>query len=342
MEVRSVRIEDDAMWDDFTQYAGDLLPLTQTSEWVRVLVSEGERLECLVVETNGKRTAQTLVTYHDTPLGTYAYSPYGPVFASSLSDGENNEAWSSLRTYISRSSFLWRVEPRTVPRGIKMQSVTMVQPATTITVPLTSPEELLARFHPKTRYNIRLAERKGVTITWEKNEELFWSISQETGNRDGFRLHPRAHYQAVLAASSAEQATAWHDGQPIASAVFWKTPATYTYLYGASRYHFRQLMAPHLVQWQALLRARAYGCALYDFFGIAEPLGPRSPKTRVLSVADYRYDERSSKAGYTRFKLGFEGDIRVFPGTYEIIFSLPRALTYRLLRLVRRVKSRFL
>ena len=163
-----------------------------------------------------------------------------------------------------------------------------IQPPDTTLVDLTdSEDDILARMHSKWRYNIRLSERKGVTIhrylgndkDIDDKIDKFYELTKETNARDGNSSHGKAYYADLIKSSSKELSEgkdvpvislyiAEHEGDEIASimTLFSKTEAIY--LYGASSNNKRNLMPNHLLQWQAMKDAKAYGSTYYDMYGM--------------------------------------------------------------------------
>lgn len=206
-----------------------------------------------------------------------------------------------------------------------------LQPSRTAILDLAgTEEELLGRMHEKTRYNIRLAERKGVTVSIQvpspKSQVPFWRLLQDTARRDRFSLHPRAYYEKLLAAHSDdfsnELFAAEYGGQMLALAIvnFYRGSTSIistgvqpsvlpvaTYLHGGSLREHRGVMAPHLLHWEIIKEARRRGFAHYDFWGIDEERWP----------------------GLTRFKLGFGGEPVRYPSSIDIVY---RPVWYRAYR----------
>src|SRR5688572_376543 len=241
------------------------------------------------------------------PLGkTYWYAPRGPLgkLPSLKMDPD-----------VAKAMFI-RVEPPTEPEAVKTRDV---QPAQTLIVDLTQdPEAILAAMHEKWRYNIRLAERKGVKIyvAGERDPgalEVFWGLLEETTERDRFRAHDKEYYRSMLEALAgapgvdgktrpvARLVFAEHDGRVLAANLMVYFGGTATYLHGASSRARRELMAPHLLHWTAMLDAKGWGYTEYDFWGVA-PEGV----------------EKHPWAGITRFKRGFGGRYVAYPGTYDV------------------------
>ena len=198
---------------------------------------------------------------------------------------------------------------------------TPVQPLRTIVLDLTADEaRLLAQMKEKWRYNLRLAERKGVTVrVAERAEDVkaWYALMQTTSTRDEFGIHTLEYYlQAWHIFSVRQQARlflAEYDGQLLAGIFVGLFARQGIYLYGASSNEQRNLMPNYLLQWEAIRWAQQEGATSYDFWGI--------PATE---------HEDEAMAGVYRFKRGWGGDIVRFVGCYEHVYH-PLAM-----RLVRR------
>lgn len=182
-------------------------------------------------------------------------------------------------------------------------------------------EELLAQMKSKTRYNIRLAEKKGIQVRppATREEELeFLDLFTATAKRKKITLHSREYYQKSIEFFTGERGqtfVAVKDGKVLAGGIiaFWGKTAYY--LHGASSDEGRSDMAPYLLQWEQIRFAKAKGCTQYDFGGV-------SIKYQVPGK-DWR--------GITRFKQGFAPHTKsvVLPGTYDIVFAPFRYYSYR-------------
>lgn len=196
-----------------------------------------------------------------------------------------------------------------------------IQPRETVMVDLTKSEDtILGAMHEKTRYNIRLAERKGVIVqqviaTQKRDDvEIFWKLLEETAQRNRFHTHPKAYYERLINVASADFSNEFFfarvDRKIIAAAMvnFYLPSRTATYLHGASRAENRNVMAPHLMHWQILQEAKRRGFERYDFWGIDSARWP----------------------GLTRFKLGFGGGAVTYPPSFDIVW---RRFAYALYRM---------
>ncbi|MDZ4225684.1 MAG: peptidoglycan bridge formation glycyltransferase FemA/FemB family protein [Candidatus Andersenbacteria bacterium] len=185
-----------------------------------------------------------------------------------------------------------------------------VQPRHTLAVDLRlSEEELLAGMNQKTRYNINLARRKGVKViftTGEDGVEAFLKLAREVEKRSEFHYHPPEYYRVMHKALTREGmltvALAKYEGKVLAAHLLITFGGATTYVHGASSSGQREVMAPHLLQWESIRRAKAAGKQQYDFFGVA-PQGA---------------DEHHDWAGITRFKLGFGGRRVDYVGAYDL------------------------
>ena len=163
-----------------------------------------------------------------------------------------------------------------------------------------SEEKLLQKMRPKTRYNIRLSQRKGITVReYGINElDLWYSIYKETANRNNITLHAKEYFHTVLSQQAVSHDVepkllmADHDGDYLAAMFLVLSRNRGTYLYGASSGRKRNMMATYAVQWKAIKIAKAAGCKEYDMFGTA----PNAISSHPLH-------------GLYRFKRGFGGNI---------------------------------
>ncbi len=185
-----------------------------------------------------------------------------------------------------------------------------------------SEEELLARMKQKTRYNLRLAQKKGVVIRTGTPADFSWlyKMYAETSLRDGFVIREEDYYRTVWrtftrpssnhAVPSAVPLIAEVQGQPVAGLFLFMFAQRAYYLYGMSREVHREKMPNYLLQWEAMRRARAAGCKLYDLWGAPDEFQPSDPLWGVY-----------------RFKEGLGGQVVRTLGAWDYV---PQRLWYRL------------
>jgi len=295
-----------------------------SEEWADILRLEEENVKTFGVYDNQELIAIFNLIKKDFKFTlVYYYLPRGPVFAINLPLAKQTEAWQLLISEFKKLQGVFlRVEPKNIlPSSIKTVSSINLQPKETLMLDLSlSEEELLKSFHSKTRYNIHLAEKKGVIIGEGKTEtdfNNFWSLMSETGQRDNFKVHNKKHYQLLATAKPdfIKLFIAKTDEQVIAAGLFSFYGDKVTYLHGASAYNSRQLMAPYLLQWQLIKIAKEQGYKYYDFYGIDEVKWP----------------------GVTRFKVGFGGFKVTYAGTQDIILNPFIYNLYNILRRLRRL-----
>ncbi len=182
-------------------------------------------------------------------------------------------------------------------------------------------EEMLARMKPKTRYNVRLAEKKGVSVRIGTLDDLpmLYKMYAETSVRDGFVIRDENYYMTVWklfmqstvsGQPSAIPLIAEVDGEPVAAIFLFMFVGRAYYVYGMSRNLHREKMPTYLLQWEAMKRAKANGCNVYDLWGAPEI-----------------FDESDSMWGVYRFKEGLGGEVIRTLGAYDFA---PSKLWYKL------------
>lgn len=187
-----------------------------------------------------------------------------------------------------------------------------VQPKFVFRLPLQgTAEEIFASFHPKTRYNIRLAEKKGVVIKEDCGKEelpLFYTILKETTERDKFLVRPYAYFSdlwdVLLPPGYLKLFMAYYEGKPIAGTLAFLFGDKAWYIYGASSNSHRNVMPNYLLQWSMIQWAIRNNCTLYDFRGVPGHLTEDNPLY-----------------GLYRFKKGFNGEYAEFVGEYDQIYA---------------------
>jgi len=260
---------------------------------------------------------------------SYFFIPRGPIFDDKLKP-ENYELLFDFfirevkKIAKKENAVFLRFEPlKEFPkRNLKfsIKKSIDIQPAQSLILNIEkSEEELLKEMHQKTRYNINLALRKGITVREIKNIQKyfndFWKIMEETRKRDNFFLHPREHYQEILNLDFIKLIGAFYKGKLIAVNIVSFFGDLVTYVHGASSNENRNLMAPYALQWETIKLAQKEGYKYYDFYGIDEKKWP----------------------GVTRFKKGFKGEEIEYPGTFDLIFNPNEYYFYKVFRFLRRI-----
>jgi len=172
-----------------------------------------------------------------------------------------------------------------------------------------SEEEILSRMKPKGRYNIKIAQKNNVDVAESSNLTAFYELFLATAKREKFSIRPKKYFQDLLekltAKGYAEMLLAKYNNNAVAAAIITFYKETASYLYGASSNEYRNVMAPYLIHWQGIMKAKAKGCKYYD----------------LLAVAPEGASERHKYAGITRFKEQFGGRKVHLVGSYDLIYK---------------------
>ncbi len=324
------------VWDEFILSAGPLeTEFLQSLTWGKIMSEKGVnelRLYGIDEEKNWL-VASALYNHQLIFNWSYLYCPRGPFLSEKVCqryDYSKKELWrlvfSSWRREAKKEKKVFiRFEPsslnseeeiRKVAKSLKMRirKVKAVQPKRTRLLDLSLGEkELKKQMKAKTRYNIKIAEKKNLTISQSVNKfSEFWQLLKKTGERDVFSLHDRDHYEKLLkyGEGKIKLISVLDEGKVIAAGLFSFFGKKAVYLHGASNYEKRSKMAPYLLQWTVIKQAISLSYRYYDFHGIDEKKWP----------------------GVTRFKEGFGGFELTYPGTYDLIIFNKKYLFYYFLK----------
>lgn len=306
----------------------------QTTEWLKFQESIGHKTWRF---DDGKIRAN--IIQHKIPFGkNYLYIPHGPeIFFDNLTGGLKNEI-ENFVAYLKKlgkenKSFFVKFEPLTdvvaelVFRKGTKKSKKNIQPQKTVILNLNlSEEELLSRMHHKTRYNIRLAEKKGIKIEESNDVDAFWTLLKKTAKKDRFSTHTKDYYEKLINFFNDDPSTnsgqakelktkiffARYENKPIASLILMLYGDTVYYLHGAMDRGYKELMAPYFMHWGIIRKFKYLKFKYYDLWGIDAQKWP----------------------GVTRFKLGWGGDTKEYPGSFDLPISKFWYLVYNLVRRV--------
>ncbi len=291
----------------------------QCSAWADFNESLGFKIFKLGVEENKQIIASCLIIKKKLFNNfNYFYAPRGPI---AVNQGAFNFLILEIKKIAkSENAVFVRVEPTFDFDHIGFKKTLEIQPSQTIILDLTkSEQDLLAGMHPKTRYNIKLAAKKNLQITHgrptDKEFAEFWSLMQDTKQRDNFGLHAKNYYQKMLELPQMKLWQARHHENLIAAAIIARSGDMATYVHGASANSNRDLMAPYALHWQIIQEAKQQSFKYYDLYGI--------------NAAKY--------PGVTRFKEGWGGEKISYPGTFDLVINSGYYRAYRILRRIRRV-----
>lgn len=304
---------------------------SQTWEWGTVKQGMGWESLPLILEEDGQIRASLLILKRRIPLPGLKtcifYSPRGPVvdiadpkLCRELFNGAERVARDHRAIFlkidpdvpVTDKDFIAILEQCRFKRNDTGLDFEGVQPAFVFRLDITPDEEqLLTNMHSKTRYNIRLAGKRGVTIrkTHGKAElPVFYSILEETAVRDKFLIRGYEYFELMwhelVEAGLAEIFLAEYQGNIVSGTLALILGDKAWYLYGASSNDYRKVMPNYLIQWEMIRWARAQGCKIYDFRGVSGDL-----------------DENNPLYGLYRFKKGFNGEFIEFVGDWDRVYS---------------------
>lgn len=318
--------------------------IIQAWEWGEIKSRYGWRAERLSWE-GGRAAAQVLTRSALRGVVKVLYIPKGP-----LLDWDNTllraRVLDDLQTLArQRCAVLVKIDPDVLAtsegsagrleselerRGWAF-SPDQIQFRNTVTLDLTrSEDELLAAMKQKTRYNVRLAVKKGVRVRagGPADFDLLYRLYAETSLRDGFAIRSAAYYRDVwgtlIEAGRAQPLIAEVDGEPVSALILFHVARTAWYFYGMSRDAHREKMPNHLLQWEAIRWAREQGALTYDFWGAPDNLVESDPLW-----------------GVWKFKEGFGGEFVRRIGAWDFapspaLYRLYTTVLPRLLDVLRR------
>lgn len=305
--------------------------LLQTGEWGELKSAFGWNAVRVVADDIGAQ-----ILFRSMPLGiTIAYIPKGPVAHRDISTYLYTETSSGFWAEVDnlckshRAVFLkiepdaWEA-PLSPSLSISAANITglkasrhPIQPRRTILVDLRGNEEdILARMKQKCRYNIRLAEKKRVTVRSWDDIDGFHHMMTITGARDTFGVHSKEYYQRAYnllrGSGVAEMFVAEYEGSPLAALMVCARGRSSWYLYGASTDEERNRMPAYLLQWEAMLWAKKRGAEEYDLWGIPD---------EENEVLEANFETRKDGLwGVYRFKRGFGGIAKRAVAPFDKVF----------------------
>ena len=324
-------------WNDFVRARGG--HVLQSTAWAELKSRFGWSAQRIALAHADTFTTGAQLLFRRLPLGlVFAYIPRGPV-----ADPQDRDTFAALLAALcaaarARGAFVLKIELNSfdsadlnlfqtpnLPSAIRhLQSANPIQPRTTIHVDLTRDlDTILAQMKPKWRYNIRLAERKGMTVRAGSAADIatFYRLLQVTGARDAFAIHSEDYYRAAFDLFTAQDAArlfvAEYEGEPLAAIFVTAFGEEAIYLYGASGNAHREAMPNHALHWHAMQWAKSRGCARYDLWGIADTAWAEAPE-----------DANKLPHGLYQFKQGFGGAVVRYAGAYDVVFSRWRYALY--------------
>jgi lipid II:glycine glycyltransferase (peptidoglycan interpeptide bridge formation enzyme) len=320
--MRPAGADEMARWNELIAANPDGGNVLQVKAFARTKARHGWRPRYFVL-----RDAAVLVLARALPgLGEFWYVPAGP----GVRDVAGLTAFAAAIPV--PGPFVMRVDPL-LPGGAASEELAAAgfvrtrdiqYNTSTVVVDLTPPEEaILASFKQKTRYNVRLAGKKGVVCapvpTTQDNAGIFYELAQATYRRAGVYVRSRRYFEDFWRLHSAEGTGqmffASYEGQVLGAAFITFVGARALYKDGASSREHPELQAMSGLQWAVMRWLKARGIAAYDLHGV--------PPAGQLEDPDHPL------AGLARFKMGFQQTVTEYIGTYDIVCD---ARAYRVWR----------
>jgi len=338
----------------------------QSEEWRKFQAKAGSRVFC--VENEGFSAS---IIEHQLPIvGKYFYIPRGIAEKVKSEKLKVKSFLNELVGLAKKENAGWvrvdlkdKNELNLIKENINCKIVKAphdMQPKEIFVLDISkSEEELLAEMSQKTRYNIKLAQKRGISLrtanAYENTNDIseFIRLVKATAKRKGISFHAEDYYRKMFenlpenmlklyvaeysgpastreddcSPASPNRGESTRGGKVIAANIVVFYGDTATYLHGATDDEYRNVMAPYLLQWQAILDAKKTGCKLYDLGGVK------------IQDTRYKMQDTNSWAGITKFKLGFSPNTKPleFAGSYDIVINPWKYRIYKILQKIKEV-----
>lgn len=302
----------------------------QSWEWGEFRKSQGHKVIRLALYQKGKLTQVFQASFHKIPHLPYSigYLPKSSLPTKEVVKELNKVGQENKAIFI-------KLEPnrkRESGRGEERKDQGLIRGKPLFTkytsvIDLTKTEdELLKSFKPKTRYNIRLAEKHGVIVKEDNSDKAFEEYLKllfETTKRQGFYAHDkrfhRQQWQILKPAGIPHLLTATYKGKILSAFLLFVFNETLYYPYGASTREHKELMAPTLLMWEAIKFGKGMGCSAFDLWGDIDP-NPSS---------NHPY------FGFHKFKEGFSPKLIEFVGSYDLVTKPTLYKVYKIIDAIR-------
>jgi len=321
--LESVNVQDAAGWNNLIEGLPGAHAL-QTWQWGQVKAQFGWTSHPLVWrDESDKVIAAALILQRAIAIGGFAmrlsvmYVPRGPLLDWSNTDLVK-KILKDLQNFARKHGAIFiKIDPDCpVGFGIPGEENTQVNPAgssaqdilkehgwlfseeqiqfkNTVVIKLgDDQEDLLMQMKSKTRYNIRLAERRGVTVRpgGVEDIDMLYQMYAHTAVRDDFVIRSKEYYKSIwetfFNAGLAEPLIAEVEGQPVGAVVLFRFGGRAWYIHGMSMDEHREKMFTYRLQWEAILRAKDAGCRSYDMWGAPDEFNKDDPLWGVYRFKD--------------------------------------------------------
>lgn len=310
MDIRLLKSEDK------TQYNSLVTHVVQSWEWGEFRESLGLPLLRFGIFKAGKMTRGFELSLHKIPATSQfvGYLPKGPSPDKELAEALTKIGNEYNCAYIKVEPNILSIEPFTVYPSFQPSPKPLFTKHNFIMDITQSEEELLANTHSKTRYNIRLAEKKGVTVeerTDDEAFEIYLKLYFATTKRQNYYGHSEGYHRKawkiLKAASMARILIGFYHKKPLTAWMLFNFKDTLYYPYGGSSTEHKEVMSNNLVAWEAIRLGQKMKLKKFDMWGA---LGPDA-------------DTRDSWFGFHDFKRKYGGELVEYVGAYDLVFNEP-------------------
>lgn len=299
----------------------------QSREWEEFKLATGYQ--------KSHRVGDILVLQKALPLGRTML--YSPMIAEDQIEATASKNFGQEIAGIAQEnrSVFYRLELNTTndkltprPASGFRKSFEEMQPENNWLVDLSQPEEkILAGMKQKGRYNIKIAEKYNIKVTYSNSTgpelHAFYNQYAKTGSRHKITYRQKKYFESLLdilgRCDYARVYIAWHGKTALASALVLFSGKAALYLYGGSSEEHREMMAPYLLHWHIMREAKERGCTEYNFLGVAPNEDPGHPWS-----------------GITRFKKQFGGFQVDILGCYDLPIRKVEYKSFKFAELIRR------
>jgi lipid II:glycine glycyltransferase (peptidoglycan interpeptide bridge formation enzyme) len=288
-------------WDRFVESTPDT-GFMQSSAWAKFRARVGFEHFAITLKDGETIVGGALVgkfTYQEGHC--FYYIQEGPVLPAD--EASANDVFTAVLERVDRRaqseravvSHL-RIEPRwqTLPGFVRSfgpppHADDYWEPRRTLCIDLRpSEDDILAQMKPKGRYNVRIARKHGVAVVEDNSAQGltdFLRIQRRTADRQGIDVKPRDYFRWMFSELAAQGKVSLHfaeyGGRRLATALVVTFGKRATYFFGGSLVLYRRVMAPYLLHFEIIRKAKASGCEWYDTWGVAPPERPDHPLQQV-------------------------------------------------------------
>jgi lipid II:glycine glycyltransferase (peptidoglycan interpeptide bridge formation enzyme) len=322
------------------KFANNISEYYQLLDWAELISKDYLAVERVVINNKDGHTvifAQVYV-YNLISKYTQLHIPRGPIlYSTNISQEIIQEFWDNMKEIAQKYNAIFTlIEPaQDIYHDYSQIFKKYTQPSELERLPHQtqildlnlSENDLLKNMHSKMRYNIKLAQKKGVEIKTIPNKnpefnkyfDIFFNLMKDTSQRGKFAIHSKKHYKNILKNDLDEIEVsliiAEYEDNVLATNIILDTLDQRIYLHGASSNQYRNLMAPPLLQWQSILEAKNLGKKIYDFWGVSTT--------------------KKSWQGISKFKMQFGGKTIDYPSSQIFIHKRFIFNLYNIFRKIR-------